>query len=311
MKSVFLKISIVAGRYFALWAVLFALMGLSHPPLFLWVLPHIPLFLGIVMLGMGLSIKTADFKFLFSHPWLVFLGVFVQYTVMPFLAFLICTALKLPPELAIGVILVGACPGGTASNVMTYLAKGDTALSVAMTTVSTMLAPLITPLIIYFIGGSWIAVPYSSMFWSIAQIVILPLTLGMVLRKVFCRQVEYSLTILPVVSVTTICLIIGAVAAGNQKQIIISGMLVLTAVIIHNMGGLCLGYFVGKLCRIPEDKRRAIALETGMQNSGLAVALAAQFFNPLAAVPGAIFSVWHNVSGSILAAWWTSRDKNA
>ncbi|PKM88591.1 MAG: hypothetical protein CVU87_07115 [Firmicutes bacterium HGW-Firmicutes-12] len=306
---ILLKINTLTGRYFAVLAILFAVIGLSRPETFLWILPNIALFLGIVMLGMGMAIKTADWKYILSHPWQVLLGVLVQYTVMPFLAFLICFALELPPELAIGVILLGACPGGTASNVITYLAKGDVAFSVAMTTVSTLLSPLMTPLIILLIGGRWISVSPLSMFWSIAQIVILPLILGMVLKKIFSRQTERFLTVLPVVSVLAICLIIGGVAAGNRTQIFLSGLLVLTAVILHNIAGLFIGYGIGKILGIPADKRRAMAIETGMQNSGLAAALATQFFNPLAAVPGAIFSVWHNVSGSLLAAWWTRKDK--
>jgi len=221
---------------------------------------------------------------------------------------LICSALRTPPELVIGVILVGACPGGTASNVMTYLAKGDIALSVAMTTVSTLFSPIVTPLIILIIGNRWISVSPYSMFWSIAQVVILPLVLGIILKRVFSRQSERYLTVLPVVSVLAICLIISGVAAGNNTRIFDSGMLVLVAVVLHNMAGLFLGYLVGKAVGMPVEKRRAIAIETGMQNSGLAVALATQFFNPLVAVPGAIFSLWHNVSGSLLAAWWTGKE---
>ncbi len=303
------KINTTTGRFFALWAVLFAVAGLIEPELFLWVLPRISLMLGIVMLGMGMSIKTADWKYIFTHPRSVLLGVVVQYTVMPTLAFLICRVLHLPPELAIGVILVGTCPGGTASNVMTYLAKGDVALSVAMTTVSTLLSPLVTPLLIWLLAGRWVDVAPLSMFASIAQVVILPLIIGMILNRFFHRQIKKSLALLPVISVLAICLIIGGVAAGNQARIFISGLLVLAAVVLHNSAGLGIGYLLGKLLRIPEEKRRAIALETGMQNSGLATALAAQFFNPLAAVPGAIFSVWHNVSGSVLAAWWTRKEK--
>lgn len=303
------QINTATGRFFALWAVLFALAGLIEPELFLWVLPRISLMLGIVMLGMGMSIKTADWKYIFSHPRPVLLGVVVQYTVMPALAFLICRVLHLPPELAIGVILVGTCPGGTASNVMTYLAKGDVALSVAMTTVSTLLSPLLTPLLIWWLAGRWVDVAPLSMFVSIAQVVILPLIIGMILNRFFHRQIEKCLALLPVISVLAICLIIGGVAAGNQARIFVSGLLVLAAVVLHNSAGLGIAYLFGKLLRIPEEKRRAIALEIGMQNSGLATALAAQFFNPLAAVPGAIFSVWHNVSGSVLAAWWTRKGK--
>ena len=303
-----LKINTLTGRYFAVWAVLFAVAGLSRPEMFLWVLPNISLLLGIVMLGMGMAIKTADWKYIMAHPWQVLLGVLVQYTVMPLLAFLICSALRMPPELVIGVILVGACPGGTASNVMTYLAKGDIALSVAMTTVSTLFSPIVTPLIILIIGNRWISVSPYSMFWSIAQVVILPLVLGIILKRVFSRQSERYLTVLPVVSVLAICLIISGVAAGNNTRIFDSGMLVLVAVVLHNKAGLFLGYLVGKAVGMPVEKRRAIAIETGMQNSGLAVALATQFFNPLVAVPGAIFSLWHNVSGSLLAAWWTGKE---
>ncbi|TCN27281.1 bile acid:sodium symporter family protein [Mesobacillus foraminis] len=298
------KASAFAGNTFAYWVLLFAGLALLVPGGFTWIGPHISLLLGIIMFGMGMTLSLDDFKEVFSHPKKVFIGVFAQYLIMPLLAYLLAVALKLPDEVAVGVILVGSCPGGTSSNVMTFLAKGNTALSVAVTSVSTLLAPLLTPAITLLLASQWLPVSASSMFISVVKIVLIPIILGLVAKALFRKQVEKSVKALPLVSVIGIVAIVAAVVSGSKEKILESGLLILAVVILHNALGYMLGFFASKLLKMDYHDSKAISIEVGMQNSGLATALATAHFSPLAAVPGAIFSVWHNVSGSLLANYW-------
>ncbi len=259
------------------------------------------------MFGMGLTLTLPDFKLVATRPLPVLLGVVAQYAVMPLLGFAISYALQLPAELAAGVILVGCAPGGTSSNVVTYLAKGDTALSVAMTSVSTLLAPLLTPLLTLWLAGQYLPVDGLGMATSILQVVLLPVAAGLVVRLLLPRLVDRALPVLPWVSVVAITLVVVAVVSGSADSIIDAGLLVLAAVILHNGLGYAIGYGFGRLTGQPERVRRTMAVEVGMQNSGLAAGLAAQYFSPLAALPGAVFSVWHNVSGALLAAYLRRR----
>ncbi|MFP7310893.1 bile acid:sodium symporter family protein [Bacillus safensis] len=213
-------------------------------------------------------------------------------------------------EIAVGVILVGCCPGGTASNVMTFLAKGNMALSVAVTTISTLLAPFLTPLFIYIFARSWLPVSPEALFLSIVQVVLIPIILGVIVKVFFKKQVNYAVQALPLVSVAGIVLIIAAVVSANKEQILQSGLLIFAVVILHNGLGLLFGYLIAKWCRMDIPSRRAISIEVGMQNSGLGAALATAHFSPLAAVPSAIFSVWHNLSGSWLATYWSKRGQH-
>lgn len=294
-------ISDFAGKYMSVIALVVAAVSLLFPPSFTWAAPHITLLLGIVMFGMGLTLKLNDFKEVFRRPRDVFIGFILQFTIMPLVALALVKIFKLPTQLAVGVILVGTCPGGTSSNVMTYLAKGDVALSVCMTMVSTILAPIMTPLLTLWLAGQWIAVSFSAMFLSIVQVVILPIVLGLIVHKIFGDKTTEFNKILPLVSVIAINLIIGAVVGVNSHQIMTTGILVGLVVILHNMCGYGLGFLGAKVLGMNTAKRNAVAIEVGMQNSGLAVSLATAHFSPMAAIPGAIFSVWHNFSGSIVA----------
>lgn len=268
-----------------------------------WVNP----LLGVIMFGMGLTLTVPDFKLVVTRPLPVLLGVVAQFLVMPLLGALVAWALRLPPELAAGVILVGCAPGGTSSNVVTYLAKGDTALSVAMTSCSTLLAPLLTPLLTLWLAGTYMPVDGPGMALSILQIVLVPVALGLVVRIALPRVVRRVLPALPWVSVIAITLVVVAVVSGSADKIVQAGALVLLAVVLHNGLGYALGYGFAALTRQPERTRRTVAVEVGMQNSGLAAGLAAQYFSPLSALPGAVFSVWHNVSGALLAAFLRRR----
>ncbi|CAL9600789.1 Pantothenate precursors transporter PanS [Nocardiopsis dassonvillei] len=295
------------GRWFALLVLGGAVLGLLLPGATAPLTPYIPLLLGVIMFGMGLTMSPADFTVVARHPWAALLGVLAQYTVMPLLGWGIAHLLGLPPMLTVGMILVGAAPGGTASNVIVYLARGDVALSVAMTSVSTLLAPLLTPLLVLGLAGSTLPVDAGDLFLSILQIVLGPVVAGILLRMVAPGLVDRLLPAMPLVSVTGIVVVVAGIVGANAGAVLGTGLLLALAVVLHNGLGLGLGYLIGAVGRVPESARRTTAIEVGMQNSGLAVALATAHFSPLAALPGALFSVWHNMSGSALATYWARR----
>lgn len=282
-------------------------IGLASPATFSGWSPAIPWLLALIMLGMGMTLRGSDFAIVAKRPWALAVGVVAQYVIMPGVAWLITVVLRLDPMLAIGVILVGCCPGGTASNVITYLAKGDVALSVAMTTFSTLLAPILTPLLVLLLGGSYLPVNAPALLISIVQVVLVPVLLGLVLRRLLPGVVDAIAPILPLISVLGIATAVLIIVAGSASRILTVAGVVLIAVIVHNLLGYLLGYGAAKITGLDVAARRTVAIEVGLQNSGLAVTLAAQHFNPIAALPGAIFSVWHNLSGSALAAYWSRR----
>ncbi|MBO1000298.1 bile acid:sodium symporter family protein [Bacillus sp. SD075] len=295
------KISGFAGKTFTLWVIIFAVIAYISPNQFIWIGDYIVPLLGIVMFGMGLTLSTADFKEVFRRPKEVALGVAGHFIIMPLLAFVLALGFDLPKEVAVGVILVGCCPSGTASNVMVFLARGNVALAVAIASVSTILAPIVTPLLILLLASKWVNISIGSLFISIIQVVIIPLMLGFLVKKFFGKQAEAGAKALPLVSVISIVLIVSAVVAGSQAQLAKTGLLIFAVVVLHNVLGFLLGFFFARLCGMDLAKQKAVAMEVGMQNSGLGVAIATAHFSPLAAVPSAIFSVWHNLSGSVLA----------
>ncbi|MDN3438706.1 bile acid:sodium symporter family protein [Planococcus sp. APC 3900] len=301
------SISAVAGKYFAVWVILIALLAFFFPAAFLGFGSYITILLGVVMFGMGLTLKPVDFKIIFKSPLPVVIGVAAQFLIMPFAAFAIAYVLKLPPELAAGLVLLGCVPGGTASNVMVYLAKGNLALSVAMTSLSTLMAPIMTPLLLLLLAGQWLPVNPVSMFLSIVQVIIIPIALGILVQRFFPKAVAKSVTIVPLISVAAILIIVSAVTAANAQNVISSGFIVFLAVFLHNGFGLLLGYLTAMAMGLNETDRRAISLEVGMQNSGLGVALATAHFSPLAALPSVWGAIWHNISGPILATIWSKR----
>ena len=255
------------------------------------------------MFGMGLTLDPHDFKIVFMRPKDIIIGSLAQFIIMPLTAFLLTRLFGLSDELAIGVILVGCCPGGTASNVMTYLAKGDLALSVGMTTVSTVLAPILTPLLTLLYAGERVHVDAWGMFLSIIEVVILPIFVGFVFQRRFPKFTKKASAYLPAFSSVVIALIVGSIVSANAAKLLVGGALIVAVVMLHNICGLTMGYVVGKVLRLSHDKCSAISIEVGMQNSGLASSLATVHFAmyPMSTVPGAIFSVWHNLSGAIVA----------
>ncbi|MFB5676525.1 bile acid:sodium symporter family protein [Paenibacillus terreus] len=303
------KISKFVGGTFSVWVILFALLGFFVPDAFTGLKGYIQIFLGIVMFGMGLTLSSADFREVFRRPLDVAIGVVGHYLIMPLLAFGLALLLQLPPDIAVGVILVGCCPSGTASNVMTLLAKGDVALGVSIASVSTLIAPLATPFMISLLAGRWMNIDAASLIKDILMVVIIPIVLGVIVKALFRRQAEASVKALPLVSTIAIVLIVAIVVAGSKGKIIETGPLIFAVVILHNGLGYLLGFWFAKLFGMNLAKRKAVTLETGMQNSGLGAALAAAHFNPVAAVPSAIFSVWHNISGSLLATWFARREE--
>lgn len=304
------KLSAFVGKTFAVWVVLMACFGFFAPQLFVGYKTWIAPLLGIVMFGMGLTLSAADFREVFRRPRDVAIGVVGHYLIMPGIAYLLAIVLRLPPDVAVGVILVGCCPSGTASNVMTFLAKGDVALGVSIAAVSTLIAPIATPALVSLLAGEWMDIHAASLFRDIVQVVIVPIVLGIVAKTLFRRQAEAGVKALPLVSTGAIVLIIAIVVALNQSKLWTNGAIILTAVVLHNLLGFALGYLFAKLFGMNLAKRKAVTLETGMQNSGLGAALAAAHFNPVAAVPSALFSVWHNLSGSVLAAWFRDREEH-
>ncbi|WCM61885.1 bile acid:sodium symporter family protein [Paenibacillus polymyxa] len=303
------KVGKFVGGTFSIWVLLFACLGFFFPAAFTGLKGYIQLFLGIVMFGMGLTLSAADFREVFRRPVDVAIGVVGHYLIMPFLAFGLALVLQLPPDIAVGVILVGCCPSGTASNVMTLLSKGDVALGVSIASVSTLIAPLATPAMINLLAGRWMNIDARSLIMDILIVVIVPIVLGVIVKSLFRKQAEASVQALPLISTLVIMLIVAIVIAGSKGKILETGPIIFGVVILHNGIGFLLGYWFAKLFGMNLSKRKAVTLETGMQNSGLGAALAAAHFNPIAAVPSAIFSVWHNISGSLLATWFSRREE--
>ena len=296
--------------YMGVLVLLSALAALLFPETLGHLKPRLinPL-LGVIMFGMGLTLQAEDFKVVFSRPRDVLVGCLAQFTVMPLLAFALTKVFRLEPALAIGVILVGCCPGGTASNVITYLSKGDLALSVGMTAVSTLLAPVLTPLLVWLLAGETVDVDVVGMLLSILWVVILPIALGLLVKRFWPRTTEQASAYLPALSTLAICLIVLIVIAANAHKLLDGGLVILLVVMLHNVCGLGAGYLIGTLLRLTPAKRRAISVEVGMQNSGLASSLATLHFAayPLATIPGALFSVWHNISGAIVAKLYSRK----
>ncbi len=294
-------------RLFPVWAVLLAGAAYVSPGTFTPLLPHVTTLLTVVMFGLGITLTFADFRRVMLQPGPVIAGVVIHYTVMPLAAWLIARTLRMGPELTTGMILVGSVASGTGSTLMVFLAKGDVALSVTIAAMSTLVGIVATPLLTRFYVSADVPVDVGGMLLSILQIVALPVGTGLLLNHLVPRLVRRLEPVLPFVSIVAILLIIGAVVGGSQASIAAVGPLVMLAVVLHNGLGLLGGYWGGRLLGFEENVCRTLALEVGMQNSGLAAALGKIYFTPLAALPGAIFSVWHNLSGSMLAGFWAGR----
>ena len=303
------KVCDFIAQWMGLLVLLVAAVAMFVPASFDWIeTKTINPMLGVIMFGMGLTLSPKDFQIVLSRPKDILIGCLAQFTIMPLLAWLLTLAFSLPKELALGVILVGCCPGGTASNVITYLAKGDLALSVGMTACSTLLAPIVTPLLVWLMAGTMVNVDTLGMLLSIVYVVIAPIIAGLLCQHFLPRLTKtvtpYLVTpYLPAFSSLAIAITVGIVVSHNADRLMLGGMIVILVVILHNLLGLSLGFAIGRLLRLEKPKCVALSIEVGMQNSGLASSLANMHFAayPLATVPGAIFSVWHNISGALAA----------
>ena len=293
--------------------LLAAVVALIVPGAFSGIKPTVinPL-LGVIMFGMGMALRLEDFKIVFSRPKDVIIGSMAQFTVMPLLAVALSRVFALDEALAVGVVLVGCCPGGTASNVITYLAKGDLALSVGMTATSTVIAPVMTPLLVWLLAGKSVDVDVAGMLLSILWVVILPIVAGLIVKGLWPKFTERTTAYLPAESSVAIDFIVLIVISANAQKLLMGGMVIILVVVLHNLCGLSLGWLIGRLLRLPDAKRRAISIEVGMQNSGLASSLATLHFAayPMATIPGAVFSVWHNISGAIVARLYARETEN-
>ncbi len=296
-----------ATALFPLWALAGTVLAYLYPAWFADLKPAIVPLLGLVMFGMGMTLSGESFLLVLRRPLTVCLGVALQFLLMPLAGWLLTVVFQLPVQLAVGVILVGCSPGGTASNVICYLARGDVALSITLTAVSTLLAVLATPLLTLFYAGQTVPVPVLDMLTSILKIIILPVAGGVLLNHFLHARLAPLQRLFPVISVLAIVLIIAIIVALNHAQLGQLGAGVACAVMLHNGLGLLGGYWLPFMLGREQRECRTLAIETGMQNSGLAVALAVKYFSASAALPGALFSIWHNLTGSLVAGYWSRR----
>jgi BASS family bile acid:Na+ symporter len=294
---------------FPIWAILLSLIAFYNADIFSSFKDIILPLLAVVMFSMGMTLTWSDFKTVINKPWVVVLAVSIQFLLMPFFAYAISILLDLPIELLTGMLLVGASAGGTASNVICYLAKGNVAMSILMTLVSTLFAVVLMPVLTFLYLNQVIPVPVEEMLKSIVLIVLVPVLLGTVLNSLFSSKISYIQALFPLLSSFSIVVIIAIIVALNRDNLTVLALPVLLAVCLHNILGLMVGYGIPWLLRFNPRTCRTVCIEVAMQNSGLSVVLALKHFSVAAALPGAIFSIWHNISGSLLAFYWRSRDE--
>lgn len=299
-------------KYFVFGVILCSLVAYYEPSVFIWALPYVRFLIALAMFAMGLTLDLASVRSTAKNPLPVLIGIGAQYLIMPLLALLIARLLGLPEELTVGLILLGSCPGGVASNVMVYLAKGDLALSVAMTAISTMLAPIMIPSLMKVLAGQFVDVDFVPLFISTALIVLAPVLLGILVKIFLPKLTETTKPAIPAFAIVGVLMVVGALVSANSGGVesFDSLLALLLAIILHNICGLSLGFFVALALGLSKEQRRAIAIEVGMQNSGLGAVLAASHFGPMAALPSIIFSAWHNVSASLLTSFWSQAEES-
>lgn len=306
-------------KYFTFFVILVALLAIFIPGPGTMLattkvgnLSAVSILLMIVLFGMGITLTPNDFKRVARNPLQVILGTIAHYVIMPFIAFLLVHLFGLTGAAAVGVILVGSAPSGTSSNVMSFLSGGDVALDVSIGLLSTLLAPVMIPTLLKLLAGKWVNVPFSSMFFSAFQIIIIPIVLGIIVHTIFKEHVQKVIEIMPLISQVAILVIILAVLSANSKTILaVSTLILVPVIILHNLLGYLLGYGFSKLMKMDTPQQKAITFEVGMQDSALASTLAISFFEPASAIAAVMFSVWHNISGSVLASLWKNHTEKA
>ena len=297
----------IATTLFPIGAVLIAVIAYLYPEILYPFRNAIIPLLGLVMLGMGMTLRTENFLAIFTRPKIIAVGAGLQFLLMPLIAFVVSYLLGLPDALLIGMVLVGTCPGGTASNVICYLARGDVALSITLTTISTILSVFLTPILTWVYIGERVPVPVMDMMLNIFLIILLPVSIGIIANHYFSKHLHFVKHVFPYISVVSIILIIGIIVSLTKPDIPMLALPVLAAIFWHNVLGLAGGYYLSRLLGFTEKECRTVAIEVGMQNSGLGVALAQNYFTTLSALPGALFSIWHNITGSLLAGYWARK----
>ena len=296
------KLSGFVGKNLTYIVLVVVVAAYFMPSAFLWAVPHTVLLLGIIMFGMGMTLHASDFKLIVQRPKEVLVGCAAHYTIMPLLAYGLVLAFEMPPEMAVGMILLGSCPSGTASNVMGFLAKADVPLSVSITTCSTLLAPLMMPFIVWGLAGQWVEVSFVAMAMTVMKVILVPLVLGLLAHRMMGEKHVASLSkILVLVSAFGVLVILGGVIAVNGAKILEMGLFVIVMVLLHNLGGFLLGYFVTGKLGFGKKQQHSVTLEVGMQNDALAISLVSVFFAPAVAIPAAVGALVHQVTGSILA----------
>lgn len=306
-------------KYFTFFVILVALLAIFIPgpgttlaTTKVGNLSAVSILLMIVLFGMGITLTPNDFKRVARNHLQVILGTIAHYVIMPFIAFLLVHLFGLTGAAAVGVILVGSAPSGTSSNVMSFLSGGDVALDVSIGLLSTLLAPVMIPTLLKLLAGKWVNVPFSSMFFSAFQIVVIPIVLGIIVHTIFKEHVQKVIEIMPLISQVAILVIILAVLSANSKTILaVSTLILVPVIILHNLLGYLLGYGFSKLMKMDTPQQKAITFEVGMQDSALASTLAISFFEPASAIAAVMFSVWHNISGSVLASLWKNHTEKA
>lgn len=298
--------SALLARYTSAFVIATAVISFADADLFCWVKGDVQAcILGTIMLTMGLTLTPTDFRILAHRPLDIFIGACAQYTLMPLIAFALVYFFHLPRGIAAGLILVGCCPGGVSSNIMSFLCKGDVAFSVGMTTASTLLAPFVTPLLVLWLAGESIDVDAAAMFRSILWVTLMPVTVGAVANWLFGHRRGYQemCKVMPGCSVIGLACIVGGVVSAQGAHFFHSGLLIFLTIFLHNTLGYLLGYSVGVFSRMSAPKCRTISIEVGMQNAGLATVLAGKHFPllPEAAVASAICCAWHSITGTLLA----------
>jgi BASS family bile acid:Na+ symporter len=305
--NIVIRLFNLLANLFPFWVLIFSGLALFFPGWFSWFSGSMIVWgLAVIMIGMGITLSFEDFRRVTRTPRPVLIGVAAQFAVMPLLGWTIASGFSLETQLAVGLILVACCPGGTASNVVSYIAHADVALSVLMTMCSTFAAVVMTPLLTQWLAGAYVPVDAWSLFFNTLQVVILPVTLGMLLNRYTPRLVQVVMPVAPLASVIVIALICASIIGANAGMIKDSALSLLSAVALLHLGGFTLGYMMARLLKLEESACRTISIEVGMQNSGLGAVLAQTSFAQmaLAPVPSAISASFHSIIGSLFAAWW-------
>lgn len=324
MYKALLKASQWLGTYTSYFIIAIAVITFFAPDLFAWVKGNVQsCILGFIMLTMGLTLTMQDMRILASRPLDILIGTCAQFSLMPLIAWMLTVGvgyfgIEVPKPIIVGIILVGCCPGGVSSNIMSYLCKGDVAFSVGMTTASTLLAPIVTPLLVLFLAGEKVEVDAWGMFCNIMIVTLLPVTVGFVSNLFWGKNESFkkAQSIMPAFSVLGLACIVGGVVAAVHDKLLMQGVtfffLVFVVVLCHNTLGYFFGYTVGRIFHFSKAKNRTVSIEVGMQNAGLATVLSSTFFAascPLAVIPCAVSCAWHSISGTILASWFAARDR--